>query len=186
MRSIVSPLSGIRSPFGLRDGASAYAILGFDPALVFDFKRNYFRKGSAASNFGASITHARASSATMVNSSGTLVTVGNNVPRTGHHIYNGSAWINEGILHESEARTNQMVTYSNDFTNAAWLRLLEQLVGSANSRYKPVRCLSDADLVTPQFWRLGRSYFPFGSQRYQVGNSHYIRFNLRQGWSLVK
>ena len=28
------------------------------------------------------------------------------LPRRGHHIYNGSAWVNEGLLHESEARTN--------------------------------------------------------------------------------
>ena len=27
-------------------------------------------------------------------------------PRVGHHVYNGSAWVNEGVLHESEARTN--------------------------------------------------------------------------------
>ena len=27
-------------------------------------------------------------------------------PRRGHHVYSGSAWVNEGILHESEARTN--------------------------------------------------------------------------------
>ena len=36
-------------------------------------------------------------------------------PRVGHHVYNGSAWANEGILHESEARTN-LVTESNVFT----------------------------------------------------------------------
>ena len=28
------------------------------------------------------------------------------LPRVGHHIYNGSAWADEGYLHESEARTN--------------------------------------------------------------------------------
>ena len=28
------------------------------------------------------------------------------LPRVGHHIYNGNAWVNEGVLHESEARTN--------------------------------------------------------------------------------
>jgi hypothetical protein len=28
------------------------------------------------------------------------------LPRRGHHIYNGSTWVNEGILLESEARTN--------------------------------------------------------------------------------
>ena len=72
MRSIVSPLSGIRSPFGLRDGVSVYAILGFDPALVFDFKGDYFRKGSSASTFGASITHAATTNATMVDADGLL------------------------------------------------------------------------------------------------------------------
>jgi hypothetical protein len=42
------------------------------------------------------------------------------LPRRNHHVWNGSAWVNEGLLHESEARTN-LVTYSEDFTNAAWL-----------------------------------------------------------------
>ena len=37
------------------------------------------------------------------------------LPRVGHHIYNGDAWVNEGVLHESEARTN-LVTQSNVFT----------------------------------------------------------------------
>jgi len=37
------------------------------------------------------------------------------LPRTGHHIYNGSAWVDEGYFHESEARTN-LVTNSNSFT----------------------------------------------------------------------
>jgi hypothetical protein len=108
------------------DSASANVVLigdtgvnNFEPALVFDFKGNYFRKIATASTFAASITHTRASSATMVNASGTLVTVGNNVPRIGHHIYNGSAWVNEGILHESEARTNLM-TSSGDLTGTGW------------------------------------------------------------------
>ena len=33
------------------------------------------------------------------------------LPRRGHHIYNGYEWVNEGMLHESEGRTN-LVTYS--------------------------------------------------------------------------
>jgi len=41
------------------------------------------------------------------------------LPRVGHHVYNGTAWANEGMLHESEARTN-LVTYSEDFSNASW------------------------------------------------------------------
>ena len=40
-------------------------------------------------------------------------------PRRGHHVYNGSAWVNEGILHESEARTN-VFTYSSDLSNVVW------------------------------------------------------------------
>ena len=61
----------------LRNGTSVFAlssyiINGFDPALVFDFKGNYFRKGSSASTFGASITHAASTNATMVDSDGLL------------------------------------------------------------------------------------------------------------------
>ena len=41
------------------------------------------------------------------------------LPRRGHHVYNGSEWVNEGVLVESEARTN-LVTYSEDFTDASW------------------------------------------------------------------
>ena len=122
MRQIVSPLSGLISPLGqLRSSTSlsAYAVNNFDPSLVFDFEQNYYRTGGEDSTLSNSVTHTRASSATMTNSSGTLVTVGNNVARVGHHIYNGSAWVNEGILHESEARTN-LITYSSDFTNSSY------------------------------------------------------------------
>ena len=41
------------------------------------------------------------------------------LPRTGNHVYNGTAWVNEGLLLESEARTN-LVTYSEDFTDVSW------------------------------------------------------------------
>ena len=43
------------------------------------------------------------------------------LPRLGHHVYNGTAWVNEGILHESEARTN-LVAYSSNFTQASWTK----------------------------------------------------------------
>ena len=43
------------------------------------------------------------------------------LPRRGHHIYNGSTWVNEGIQIESEARTN-LVPYSEDFSNASWTK----------------------------------------------------------------
>jgi hypothetical protein len=41
------------------------------------------------------------------------------LPRIGHHVYNGSAWVNEGLLAESEARTN-INTYSTDLANTTW------------------------------------------------------------------
>ena len=44
------------------------------------------------------------------------------LPRRGHHIYNGYEWVNEGMLHESEARTN-LVTYSEDFTDVSWSKV---------------------------------------------------------------
>ena len=39
-------------------------------------------------------------------------------PRVGHHVYNGSAWVNEGILHESEAKTN--LAYPSDISGGSW------------------------------------------------------------------
>ena len=39
-------------------------------------------------------------------------------PRVGHYAYNGSAWVNEGILHESEARTN--LAYPSDISGGSW------------------------------------------------------------------
>ena len=43
------------------------------------------------------------------------------LPRTGNHVYNGTAWVNEGLLLESEPRTN-LLTYSNDFTDVSWTK----------------------------------------------------------------
>jgi len=40
------------------------------------------------------------------------------LPRIGHHVYNGNAWVNEGVLAESEARTN-LINYSDFSTNWA-------------------------------------------------------------------
>ena len=43
------------------------------------------------------------------------------LPRRGNHIYNGTSWVNEGVLVESEARTN-LVTYSEQFDNVVWTK----------------------------------------------------------------
>jgi hypothetical protein len=41
------------------------------------------------------------------------------MPRVGHHVWNGSAWVNEGLLHESDARTN-LLTYSEAVDGTGW------------------------------------------------------------------
>jgi len=38
------------------------------------------------------------------------------LPRVGHHVFNGSTWVNEGLLIESEQRAN-LITYSEDFAS---------------------------------------------------------------------
>ena len=98
---------------------SSYAVNNFDPSLVFDFEQNYYRTGGTETTLNPAVTHSRASSATMTNSSGNIVTVGNNVARVGHHIYNGDAWVNEGVLHESEARTNLLLNSGTLSTQSA-------------------------------------------------------------------
>ena len=64
--------------------------------------------------------------------------------RRGHHIYNGSAWVNEGILHESEARTN-LLTYSTDFTNAAWSKT--NMTATANQATGPDGTVSATEIA---------------------------------------
>ena len=158
---------------------SAYAVNNFEPALVFDFKGNYFRKIATASTFAASITHTRASSATMVNASGTLVTVGNNVPRIGNYIYNGSAWVNEGILHESEARTNLM-TISGDLTGNAWSGNVTIGTVTAGSPFNTHQTISpvgnDPNLNRAQRYQIGKpltlgsTYVGWVLAKYSVGS----------------
>jgi hypothetical protein len=43
------------------------------------------------------------------------------LPRRGHHVYNGYEWVNDGVLAESESRSN-LVEYSNDFTDPQWAK----------------------------------------------------------------
>jgi hypothetical protein len=103
-------------------GKRPYAIDGvFNPELVLDFQKNYYRTNSVAKTFPNAITHTRASTATYVDSTGTLQTAAINEPRLGHHVWNGTAWVNEGLLHESEARTN-LIVRSEDFANAEWFK----------------------------------------------------------------
>jgi hypothetical protein len=88
-----------------------YIVNRLSPPLVLDFDETYYRTGGTATDLVSAATHARASAATYVDADGILQTADINEPRVGHHIWNGSAWVDEGYFHESEARTN-LVTYS--------------------------------------------------------------------------
>ena len=56
----------------LRLSTSAYVVSGFDPALVFDFKSDYYKTGGADTTFSPAITHTASTNATMVDSDGLL------------------------------------------------------------------------------------------------------------------
>jgi hypothetical protein len=100
--------SSFRSKLNALNAWSDYPAGGKVPNLVFDFEDEYYRANDTETTFGDSITFSRASSATYVDSDGVLQTAASGVPRIGHHVWNGSAWVNEGLLHESEARTNSI------------------------------------------------------------------------------
>lgn len=144
---IFNPIfKGVFSPvFGA--SLSPYAVAGFDPSLVFDFGENYYRTSGIASTFPSAITHSRASEATYTDSTGTLQTAAVNEPRIGHHVYNGSAWVNEGVLVESEARTN-LLTYSEAINSSggtsSWT--LVNLTGTQDATIAPSG-LQTADLL---------------------------------------
>jgi len=104
-----------------RSGGDAYAVSGVRPPLVADFENEVYRTGGNATTFDDMFTFTRASDATYVDSSGTIQTAASGEPRIGNHVYNGTSWVNEGLLIESEARTNAL-TYSEDFTNAGWTK----------------------------------------------------------------
>lgn len=118
---------------GARNGSERYAVAGYRPPLVLDFARGIYRVDQARTSLASAATFTRSSSATMRNSAGTLTTVGSNVAREGHHVWNGSAWVNEGVLIEDEARTN-VLTFPEDLSNAAWAKTAPVTIGTPVTR----------------------------------------------------
>ena len=82
------------------------------------------------------------------------------LPRRGHHVYNGYEWVNEGVLAESEARTN-LVVYSNDPTNADWTNVSNRIsIGSNTSGgpYSSYRSLTvNADGAIAELYQVGKA-----------------------------
>ena len=112
--------SGLRRIDGAALLRNGYGANGLAPNFLSDFAAGEYYTDTILSTFDDSLTHTRASTATYVDATGTLQTAAINQPRLGHHVWNGSAWVNEGLLHESEARTN-ISSQSEDFSSATWL-----------------------------------------------------------------
>lgn len=75
------------------------------------------------------------------------------LPRRGHHVYNGSEWVNEGLLHESDARTN-LFNYSEDLSNAIWVARSFTKVGTAAGPFgiTAYEFLEDSSSVNPAIY----------------------------------
>ena len=95
-------------------------------------------------------------------------------PRRGHHVYNGSAWVNEGLLHESEARTNLM-TKSGDLTSSDWTGGISRGAVTSGSPFGTYQTISPVSSST----NLGPA------QRYQIGKT-LTSGATYVGWALVK
>jgi len=104
MRKIVSPLSGIQSPLGLHSGLSAFAVNSVEAQIVFDAATGTYKKNAANTNYSGLFTAGGASLKTQVNSAGELV------------------WAPHNLL-----------TYSEDISNSAWLKNDVTVGGSVTS-----------------------------------------------------
>jgi hypothetical protein len=157
----------IRRRRGSTSLLSLYSALGIRPDLALDFDNERYFVDRVPTTFASAITHTRASTATYVDSTGTLQTAAINEPRVGHHVWNGTAWVNEGLLHESEARTN-LLTYSEDLSNAAWTKNTGITIGTPVTRKGISLDLIENDGIN-NFRNVTRS---IGS----VGNGSYATF----------
>ena len=90
-------------------GLPDYSINGFTPPLVGDFLNNVYAKNGSACGFSDLFDYSCAGSSTYVDSDGVLQTASADVPRLGNHVYDGAAWVNKGLLHESESATNSLL-----------------------------------------------------------------------------
>jgi hypothetical protein len=96
--------------------AGGLSSLDLTTSLLLDFVAGNYRASGRSSSASAlltgsnpSLTYSAPSSSTMTDANGNIATVSAGTPRIGHHVWDGSAWVNEGLLLESEARTNLLL-----------------------------------------------------------------------------
>lgn len=101
-------LGGVTSAVVSITGAGSYSVV---ITGVGTFTNTTLRLSAGNANFTGSVDNL------VVKKSLVDPSAARYLPRIGHHVYNGSAWVNEGVLAESESRVNLDVD-SNTFTEA--------------------------------------------------------------------
>jgi len=89
-----------------------YTANSIEPDTVCDFENDYFRENGVDTDFSSMCVFTRNSTATYFDANGIMQTAIANEARYPHYIYNGSEWVNEGLLFE--LNSNNQVPYSND------------------------------------------------------------------------
>jgi len=108
MTALLLRLRGIIQKVAAATGLSSYAVLNtYEPETVADFENEYYRSGGSDTTFTGLLSFSRASTATYFDENGDLQTATSGTPRVGHHVYNGTSWVNQGILLEPSV-TNYM------------------------------------------------------------------------------
>lgn len=115
MTALLLRLRGIIRKIAEATGLSDYAVLNtYEPDVVADFENEYYRLDGSDTTFTGLFNFQRASIATYTDANGNLQTAADNEPRIGHHEYDGSAWVNKGILLEDQS--NNQIAYSEDWS----------------------------------------------------------------------
>lgn len=108
MTALLLRLRGIIQKVAAATGLSSYAVLDtYEPETVADFENEYYRSGGSDTTFTGLLSFSRASTATYFDENGNLQVASSGVARVGHHVYNGTSWVNQGILLEPSV-TNTM------------------------------------------------------------------------------
>jgi hypothetical protein len=124
---------------------AAYAANAQTPPFIADFVGGFYVANNQPTTLAGATTFARSGSATMFDSTGTLVTIADGAPRENSYLYEGGAWVNNGLQLESEVRTN-LALYSNDFINIGWSKISGPSV-TANAAISPDGTVN-ADLIS--------------------------------------
>jgi len=104
-----------------QDPWARYTAGGADPDIVADFARDAYRDAQNTTGlFGDMFNLTRSGIGTYTDASGTLRVAAADTPRF-DYVRQGGAWLGQGLLVESEARTN-LFHHSAGFDNSAWTK----------------------------------------------------------------